>query len=212
VSDVSGQEPQGDPTTSVPEDPTTTAVPDESTNTTTAPDESTSTTTVPGVRTIDDRGITVVVPSGWEAEIYRRSPQRIDYGDDVPVSRRFQESTRSIVHIANFPLPEKRGDYGSRAVEIMGDQDVLVILFEFEPGSAGEPMFAADGLPRPVRAADFDPNQMQRPLPGMAGMQRFFNVDGERAFCVFAVIGSFAARRELAPVVDEVLAGITIEP
>jgi hypothetical protein len=207
---VSGQEPQGEPTTSVPPN-----APEDTTTTTEAqpgePPESTSTSVAPGARTIDDRGISVVVPPGWEAEIYRRAPEKIDYADEVPLTRRFQETTRSIVHIANFPLPEKRGDYGSRAVEIMRDEDVLVILFEFEPGSAGEPMFEAEGLPRPIRGGDFDPNQMQRPLAGMAGVQRFFNVDRERCFCLFAVIGSYADRNVLAREVDEILAGITIE-
>jgi hypothetical protein len=115
-----------------------------------------------------------------------------------------------VVHIASFPLPAVRGDYGSGAVEIMRDEDILVILFEFEPESAAQPLFGRAGLPV-LQAADFDPNEMQRPLPGMAGCQRFFNVDRERSFCLFVVIGSYADRDTLVRRVNDVLGGITIE-
>jgi hypothetical protein len=93
----------------------------------------------------------------------------------------------------------------------MGAPHVLVILFEFEPDSAREVMFREQGIPGPLQAGDFHPQQMQRPLAGMAGVQRFFNVGGTRAFCLFAVIGSEADRDALAPEVNRILAGITID-
>lgn len=173
---------------------------------------STTSTTAPRGRTADlaDQGISVVLPPRWEGVIYRRDAGRIEFGDDVPRGRRLQPTTRAVVHLASFPLPEGRGDYGSGAVEIMRDGDVLVILFEFEPESADSAMFAADGLPQPIAPDDFDPNQLQRPLQGMAGVQRFFNVGRERSFCLFVVIGSYSRRAELTPIVNEVLAGIEI--
>jgi hypothetical protein len=177
-------------------------------------DEATSTAEAPApsTRTMSDRGIGLELPPGWEGEIYRRSPGEVRYDERVPRDRQLQPTTRSVVHLGSFPLPPDRGDYGSGAVEIMRDEDVLVILFEFEPESATTAQFASSGLPYPIAPNDFDPNQMQRPLPGMAGYQRFFNVDGERSFCLFVVIGSYARRKELAPKINAVLANITITP
>jgi hypothetical protein len=199
------QQPDDTTSTTAPGAPSTNVPSTESTTTTTAPPARAG-------RTIDDRGITVQVPPGWEGEIYRRAPESIEYDDRVPPARRRQETTRSVVHLGNFPLPEGRGDYGSGAVEIMGNRHVLVIVFEFEPDSATQPMFAASGIPGPLDPDDFDPDQMQRPLAGMAGVQRFFNVDRQRAFCLFAVIGSYDGRRQLTPLVNDVLAGMAIAP
>lgn len=160
---------------------------------------------------VEDAGIRVEVPSGWEGLVYRREPDVIAYDPErIPAERALQPTTRSVLHLASFPLPEVRGDYGSGAVEIMRDDDILVILFEFEPESATTAMFAAEGIPGPLRADDFDPNQMQRPLPGMAGVQRFFNIGGERAFVLFVVIGSYRDRQTLVRRVNDVLAGIEI--
>lgn len=158
---------------------------------------------------LEDRGIVVAVPAGWEGEIYRREPDSVSFDERTPPSRRIQPTTRTVVHIGSFPLPGDRGDYGSGAVEIMRDEDVLVILFEFEPESATETMFSHEGIPYPIQPRDFDPNQMQRPLAGMAGVQRFFHV-GERAFCLFVVIGSFAQRIALTDKVNAVLAEVQI--
>lgn len=158
---------------------------------------------------LEDHGIRVAVPAGWEGEIYRREADTVSFDERTPVSRQAQPTTRSVVHIGSFPLPGDRGDYGSGAVEIMRDEDVLVILFEFEPESAAEPMFSHDGIPYPIQPRDFDPNQMQRPLAGMAGVQRFFHV-GDRAFCLFVVIGSFAQRIALTDKVNAVLAQVEL--
>jgi hypothetical protein len=204
-------------TTAAGEPPTTeTTAPDPNAPVEPAPNEEGATSTVeppaPSTRSMNDRGIEVALPPGWEGEIYRRSPGEVRYDDQVPRSRQLQPTTRSVVHLGSFPLPPDRGDYGSGAVEIMRDEDVLIILFEFEPESATTAMFAASGLPHPLAAGDVDPNQMQRPLPGMAGVQRFFNIDEQRAFCLFVVIGSYARRKELVAKVNAVLADITITP
>ena len=140
------------------------------------------------------------LPTGWEGVVYNREASLASLG----------ESTNNVVHLANFPLPADRGDYGSGAVEIMRGRDILIILFEFDPSSAGEVMFAAAGIPTALDPDDFDPNQMQRPLPGMAGIQRFFNIDGERAFCLFTVIASYANRVGLTAQINEVLGGVEI--
>lgn len=153
---------------------------------------------------LSSSGLTVDVPRGWEGEVYRRRPDAL-----LPLGLG-RETTHAVVHIGNFPLPSTRGDFGSGAVEIMRSEDVLVILFEHDPASASTRLFEAKGIPT-VRSEDFDPNRMQRPLPAQSGAQYFFQ-EGDRAFCLYVVLGSHARRAELVPQVNQVLAGVTIAP
>jgi hypothetical protein len=103
------------------------------------------------------------------------------------------------------------GDFASGAVDKLGNDDVFVVLFEYDPSSAGTALFRSEGIPRTLAPDDFSPNVMQRAIRGQAGVQRFFHDQG-RAFCLYVVIGSFARRRELVKKVNAVLATLTIEP
>lgn len=149
-------------------------------------------------------GLTVDVPRGWEAEIYRRRPEGF-----FPLGVG-GETTHAIVHIGNFPLPARRGDFGSGAVEIMRSDDLLIVLFEHDPSSTSTALFQPKGIPN-VRTGDFDPNAMQRPLPGQSGAQYFFQEAG-RAFCLYVALGSHAQRAELVPQVNQILASVRISP
>lgn len=144
-------------------------------------------------------GVSVEVPQGWDGEIYRRAdlPVVDGVGDTLP-----------IVHLANFPLPAERGDFGLGAVEMMRPDSVMVALVEFGPDSVGTELFAMQGVPT-VSPRDFDPNRMQRPLPGQSGAQYFFT-QSSRAFCLFIALGSHARRVELVSEVNQVLAGMDI--
>jgi hypothetical protein len=144
------------------------------------------------------------VPRGWDAEIYSRGRE---IGTQAAGGG---GSSRPVVHVGTFPLPAARGDFGSGAVEIMNQDDVLVVLFEYGPESVGSPLFARSGVPR-VAAGDFGPNNMQRPIAGQSGAQYFFNQSG-RAFCLYVVLGAHSRRNELVPEVNQVLAGLTIDP
>jgi hypothetical protein len=148
-------------------------------------------------------GIEVSVPSGWDAEIYSREADFTPQSGDSGVSR-------PVVHLGTFPLPQGRGDFGSGAVEIMRADDLLVVLFEYGPESVGTALFSRSGIPR-VAAADFAPNNMQRPIAGQSGAQYFFNQSG-RAFCLYVVLGAHARRQEFVPEVNQVLAGLRIDP
>ena len=162
-----------------------------------------------------DHGLAVEVPRGWDARIFRRpeSAIAVPSAPEAPDAPAPQSGwTDPILHLANFALPEQRGDYGSGAVNLMGASHVFIALVEFGPASAGTAMFSASGMPR-LRAASLATQTMQRPIPGMAGVQRFFHVGAPpeaRAFCCYAVIGSFARRSVLAPVLNAALAGIDI--
>ena len=142
-------------------------------------------------------GVEVELPDGWDGRIYRR-PNENEGGE------------RRALHAANFALPVDRGDYGGGVHEQMGSEDVFVTLVEFQSGNANNGLFARRGLPLPVSAGDFSPRAMPRPIPGQAGAQFFFSL-GERAFCLFVVIGSYADRERLVPMVNEVVRTITVD-
>lgn len=148
-------------------------------------------------------GIAVEVPAGWEADFYRRDPSAVALRDAPP------EETYAVVHVANWPLPAERGDFGGGAVELMERSDVMIVLFEYSPENLGTALFARVGTPWPLVADEFDPHQMQRPLPGQSGLQQFFTV-ADRPFCLYVVLGSHLDRRALVAEVNDVLAGVTI--
>jgi hypothetical protein len=150
---------------------------------------------------LTSQGIEVDVPQGWDAEIYRRSAGLQPLGVEG-------EQTRPVVHMANFPLPTERGDYGSGAVEIMGPDHVLIVLFEFGPESVGTALFRREGTPT-VDASDFARHTLQRTLPGQSGAQYFFN-DAGRAFVLYVVLGSHVRRRELVPEVNAILSSLDL--
>jgi hypothetical protein len=116
-----------------------------------------------------------------------------------------------VAHIANFALPEERGDFGSGAVELMGDRDVLIVLFEFEPAAAGAPLFKVRGIPKSLSASQFDPTMLRRGIAGQVGFQTFFHQAG-RAFCLYVVLGNVAASTRLVKLVNSVLATVEISP
>jgi hypothetical protein len=146
---------------------------------------------------ITAHGLSLAPPAGWDAIIYRRRPA-------LP-----GEETLPVVHSATVPLPPERGDYGSGVVEMLGPDDVFVSLLEFGAGAAGSPLFRAAGVPG-LTPDMFAPKQVQRVLRGQAGVQRFFTHRG-RAFCLYAVIGSFPNRVPLCFRVNQVISSLLIE-
>jgi hypothetical protein len=101
-------------------------------------------------------------------------------------------------------------DYGSDVVEDLGRDDALIVLKEFDPADADQPLFAREGLPRKLRPAQLDPSVLQRRLEGQAGFQEFFH-EGGRAFCLYVVLGDYDRRSTVVPRVNTVLRSLTIE-
>ncbi|MFN8049941.1 MAG: hypothetical protein U0Q22_00705 [Acidimicrobiales bacterium] len=158
-------------------------------------------------------GVTVTVPRGWDARIFRRSESdaaapATDQDLDGPVPQ--SGITAPVLHVANFPLPEGRGDYGSGAVGLMRSDHVFLALVEFGPESVGTPLFAATGIPK-LRVSEISSTTLQRPQGTLGGAQRFFTASN-RAFCCYAVVGSVKRRAALVPALNRVLAGVTIAP
>ena len=151
------------------------------------------------------------LPAGWDGRITVRrdgAPEafRAQGGREV-----FTAQPQPIVHLANFGLPEERGDFGSGAVELMGTRDVFIVLFEYEPEAATTALFRSHGLPRSLPTNAFDQTMLRRGIPGQAGYQGFFNEAG-RAFCLYVVLGSATRRAALVRLVNSVLATVQIAP
>src|SRR4029078_12643385 len=100
---------------------------------------------------LNAHGVAVEVPRGWEGRILRRP------------SLNPLEQAHAVAHLAPFPLPEERGDFGIGVTELMRSGDVFVSLFEYGPESLGQPLFASQGGP-PLTPADFSALLLQRTL------------------------------------------------
>ncbi len=154
---------------------------------------------------LQSHGIQTDLPPGWEGRI--------------GVRQRPTEATRSIgevgerpnpvVHLANFALPQQRGDFGSGAVDLMGAEDVLVVLFEYGPECAGTPLFERRGIPTKLTPAMFSSAALQRTISGQAGCQIFFT-EADRAFCAYTVLGRQSSARRVLPQANATLAGTRI--
>lgn len=143
-------------------------------------------------------GLGVDAPPGWDSRIYTRVPE-----DDVA-------TTHPILHAGNFALPGDRGDFGSGAVDVMGPEHVFVTLMEFHPDAARTELFKREGVPT-LTPESFSPRKLQRTIEGQAGCQWFFHV-GERAFCLFVVLGDYGNRVKLTKVARELVARLDIAP
>jgi hypothetical protein len=151
------------------------------------------------------------LPAGWDGRITVRNDgqaQALSTDDGVHT---FTARPQPIVHLANFGLPEERGDFGSGAVELMGERDVFVVLFEYDHASAETALFAPKGIPRALAASEFDPLLLRRGIQGQTGYQSFFH-EGGRAFCLYVVLGSAARRNALVRLVNAVLPTVRITP
>jgi len=155
---------------------------------------------------INSHGLSVGVPKGWDAAI--------STADAAPPSAEFATPhnrglTLPVLHLANFALPPRRGDYGSGAVEIMRGGALLICLLEFDPAEASSALFAGNPIPRRLRQRDFSPDTMQRTMSGMSGTQ-FFGVEAGRALCLYIVLGSHARRAVLVPEINKVLPSLEV--
>ena len=149
---------------------------------------------------LDGRGIRTELPSGWEGQL------------DEGLTLLGDGAVRpTVAHLANFPLPPGRGDFGGGAIMVMQPGDALVVLYEYGPESVGTALFAIQGVPRFVTTDDFDRDVLHTRMPGMSGVQRFFTHAG-RAFCLYIVVGSHVDRADVIAQINSVLAGLEIAP
>ena len=165
-----------------------------------------------------DFGISVDVPSGWTANIVRRSPEGEGPDAVAPGARGIApvapdgltERTLPVVHVCSRALPAGVGDFGAGALEVLGSEDVFVALLEYGSDVAGEGLFSRQGWPR-LAPSQFSPNKMFRAIPGRSASQHFFSV-GDRAFCLFTVVGSHSRRMATVPRAAQVVRSMGVEP
>jgi hypothetical protein len=142
---------------------------------------------------LEGYGIHAELPDGWEGRIFRL------FGG------------WPTLHVANFPLPPKDGEFGSVALSTMDSSGAFLALTEYAPGLAGRGLFGSPVITRSLVAGDFDSRVMVRMRPGRFGVQRFFTV-GTRPFCLHVVVGSLPGVSQLAAVASSILAGLRIDP
>ncbi len=145
---------------------------------------------------INGYGISLDLPGGWDGRLYSRplvEPPVLPPGLGQPFFRTpAARGGAATLHIANFTLPVKTGDFGTAATAAMPADGVFAALVEYQPGQgleARKGLFEPQGVPAPLTARDFDPRTMLRASPGQAGLQRFFSI-GNRPLCLYAVLGS----------------------
>ena len=123
------------------------------------------------MRTISAFGISVSVPAGWDARLFRH------------------EGGEPTLHLASFPLPPTDGEFGTRATGRMRAGEIFMALTEYRAGDgieAGRGIFAGRA-PRALDPEAFSERTLLRPRPGQRGLQRFFSARG-RTFCLYAVV------------------------
>ncbi len=148
--------------------------------------------------TLKAYGIEAALPGGFEGRIFVRPT----VGEGVPYP---------VAHFATFALPEQVADFGGGAVNLMGVNDIFAVLFEYGPESVGRRLFARQGMPRSLAAADFRPYVLRRGLGGQSGTQWFFTEAG-RPFTFYAVLGSHARRTGLVPRLNDLIRELSISP
>ena len=153
-------------------------------------------------------GITTDLPPGWEGRITKRATP-VGARGRATATGTVGEVPAPVVHLANFALPEQRGDFGSGAVDLMGADDVLVVLFEYGPECVGTELFERKGLPRKLTPTMFSGSALQRTISGQAGCQIFFTESG-RAFCLYAVLGRQSSAARVLPQANATLASTKI--
>jgi hypothetical protein len=120
---------------------------------------------------VTGHGLSIDVPSGWEARIFRRA------------------GGGPVLHLATFPLEDGDGDFGAAATGRMRSGDCFVALIEYRDPeirpSIG--LFERAGRPAAPVVAEFAANQLQVTRRGQRGWQRFFT-DAGRTCCLYAVI------------------------
>lgn len=161
---------------------------------------------------IEAHGIRAELPSGWEGRISRRAPgANRSARAGAAGTAVLAEDTGPVLHLANFALPEVRGDFGSGAVDVMGTGHLLVCLVEYGPDSVDTALFPTVGRVPRLTARMFSDKALQRVQRGQAGAQRFFTLNG-RAFCLYSVVGDQRDAGGLAPTVNDVTARISVAP
>ena len=132
------------------------------------------------VATLRAHGIEAPLPGGFEGRIFVRPSS----GGGVPYP---------VAHFATFALPADVGDFGGEQSTDGPSTTSSPCSSSTGPRAWASALFARQGMPRSLTAADFRPYVLRRGLGGQSGTQWFFTEAG-RPFTFYAVLGSHTRR------------------
>jgi hypothetical protein len=147
---------------------------------------------------IEAFGVAATLPAGFEGRIFRR---RGSGGAEA----------HAVAQFATVPLPpvSEVGDFGSGIVQLLGPDDVVVVMFEYGRESVGTALFAREGMPRTIPIYQFLPYRLRRGIAGQVGAQVFFTEAG-RPFTIYSVLGDGARAAAGVAKVNALLARLSI--
>jgi hypothetical protein len=122
---------------------------------------------------LEAHDISVVVPQGWDAKIFRHP------------------DGEATLHMGNFVLPRRDGDFGTAATHGMRRGSIFLTLTEYRADYHLQPGVGlfAHRRPSSISLHDFRPNVILQSRPGQRGAQWFFSEAG-RAFCLYVVVNA----------------------
>lgn len=148
-------------------------------------------------------GIRADAPRGWHVSIRRDSAPVAAGARSGTLVAGWRDINRPVLHAATVQIPSMAGDFGGGLVERLGREDAFVALIEYGPESAGYGLFERQGFPLLAPSA-FSPNRAAQYVPGQSAAQKFFSI-GNRAFCLYAVVGEHSRRMATVPQVVRVV-------
>lgn len=156
---------------------------------------------------VQAQGLRVDLPRPWEGAV-----RMGEVSDSVRERAAFQGleiQTPPVLHFASVPLPADRGDFGSGAVDLLGDADAFVAVVEYGAESLGSALFDTGPLPRQLEHRAFRPDGLQRAIAGQSGYQHFCTENG-RPLCLYVVLGAHHQARGLTRQVNDILTTVRI--
>lgn len=156
---------------------------------------------------VEAHGFSVDLPAPWEGAV--RTGAVSDATRERAAFQGLQVQTPPVLHLASVPLPADRGDFGSGAVDLLGERDAFIAVVEYGAESLGTALFETGPLPRRLDHRVFQPNGLQRAIAGQSGYQHFCTENG-RALCLYVVLGAHHAARALTRTVNDILPRVQV--
>jgi hypothetical protein len=150
------------------------------------------------VSRLSGHGISIRLPPGWEGTIFV---------PDLPPPA----VNQPVMHASDQAISTRRSTFASELASRAGASGTVLALVEFDPLLANKGLYAAQGLSLPIRRGDFHPKAMQIPDPFQEGRQWFFSIR-DRAFCLYAVVGTGPGLHDRLALVNEALGTLRIDP
>ncbi len=143
-------------------------------------------------------GIGIDVPKGWEGRIF--VPDLDPPAINLP-----------ILHLTDAVLTVERSSYAPELAARAGGSGTLLALLEFDHTLANVGLYGPRGLHLPLTRGRFHHRALQFPSRVQEGHQRFFS-EGDRAFCLYVVLGTGRGVDRRLGQVNRALASLEIRP